>query len=207
MEFKETKTYTLLARSFAGECMAGMRYQILSDYATQQGYSSLATELQTLAKNETFHAKRLMQLILTHANECKNIDICAGYPFDGETLESGLKGAIDAEKNEARIYLEFADIAQSEGFEDVANTFKHMSAVEQEHKNKFAYLYKAFVDASLYKSTEKRLYRCENCGHTYEDYEAWTICPLCRSSQGFVEINYPCEIKNEKNQTRISKND
>lgn len=198
MEFKETKTYTLLARSFAGECMAGMRYQFLSDLATQQGYATLASQLKILAKNETMHAKRFMQYILQNAGEQKNIEICAGYPFDGETLESGLKGSVEAEKNEARIYNEFADVAESEGFEDIANTFRLVSIVEEEHKNKFAYLYKAFVDGSLYKSAEKKLYRCSNCGHTYEDYEAWTICPLCQSSQGFVEIDYPCENKNEK---------
>ena len=61
MQFDETKTYKNLARSFAGESQAGMRYQLIARAATQQGYIALAEAVKVLAKNETVHARRFME--------------------------------------------------------------------------------------------------------------------------------------------------
>lgn len=61
MQFDETKTYVNLARSFAGESQAGMRYQLAARLATQQGYATLAETIRTLAKNETVHARRFLK--------------------------------------------------------------------------------------------------------------------------------------------------
>ncbi len=201
MEFLQSKTYSNLARSYAGECMAGMRYQILADMAQNQGYKTVSDELKYIAKNETMHAKRFFQLLLKYAKEQVNIDVNAGYPFDGETLESGLKKSIQAEDNEGTlIYRQFAKDARKEGYEDVATVFELAAEVELIHRDKFAYLSKAFDTGTLYTNAQKRTYVCSQCGHTYEDYEAWKICPLCNSSQGFVEIEYPYEKNCEEKQ-------
>jgi len=61
MIFDETKTYLNLARSFAGESQAGMRYQLIAKEATAQGYIALADEIKVLAKNETVHARRFFE--------------------------------------------------------------------------------------------------------------------------------------------------
>ena len=61
MQFDETKTYVNLARSFAGESQAGMRYQLAARLAIQQGYATLAETIRTLAKNETVHARRFFE--------------------------------------------------------------------------------------------------------------------------------------------------
>ena len=36
MQFHETQTYQNLARAFAGECQAGMRYQMIAKLAMQE---------------------------------------------------------------------------------------------------------------------------------------------------------------------------
>ena len=51
MQFQDTKTYTNLARSFAGESQAGMRYQLIAKLATAEGYAVLADTIRTIAKN------------------------------------------------------------------------------------------------------------------------------------------------------------
>ena len=61
MQFDQTKTYTNLARSFAGESQAGMRYQLIARQATAQGYIALANTVKVLAKNETVHARRFFE--------------------------------------------------------------------------------------------------------------------------------------------------
>ena len=98
MQFEKTQTFKNLARSFAGESQAGMRYQLIAKQAMQEGYKTLADEIRTIAKNETFHAKRFFETLQEKAGSRENIDIEAGYPFHAGSLEEGLAFAANDEK-------------------------------------------------------------------------------------------------------------
>ena len=63
MQFDKTKTYQNLARSFAGESQAGMRYQLIARACMEQGYVTLADTIKILAKNETEHARRFFEVL------------------------------------------------------------------------------------------------------------------------------------------------
>ena len=52
MDFTKTQTFHNLARGFAGECQAGMRYQLTAKAAMKQGYEALANVVRSIAKNE-----------------------------------------------------------------------------------------------------------------------------------------------------------
>ena len=58
MQFEKTETFINLAKSFAGESQAGMRYQLIAQAAMTEGYKTLADEIKKIAKNETVHARR-----------------------------------------------------------------------------------------------------------------------------------------------------
>ena len=49
MNFHETNTIKNLARAFAGECQAGMRYQLIAKECMKQGYKVLADTIRTIA--------------------------------------------------------------------------------------------------------------------------------------------------------------
>jgi rubrerythrin len=51
MQFEKTETYKNLARSFAGECQAGMRYQMIAKLAMEEKLKTLADTIRTIAKN------------------------------------------------------------------------------------------------------------------------------------------------------------
>ncbi len=192
MEFCESQTKINLARSFAGEAQAGLRYQIVAQMCLKQGYKILSDEIKALAKNEVQHAKVFFNFLTEKGGNQNNIDITAGYPFNGTTIEEGLKFALDAEEKEAhKIYPEFALIARQEGFEDVATKFELIAKVEEDHKNKFKYLYENFANGTLYKTSEPTMWQCSACGHIATENEAWDICPLCGASQGLVELKLP----------------
>jgi len=192
MIFDETKTYLNLARSFAGESQAGMRYQLIAREATAQGYIALADEIKTLAKNETVHARRFFEELTKRGEKLDNIVIDAGYPYHTGDLVAMLKLAAIDEKNEhERIYPAFAQEALSEGFKDVAALFNLIANVEKHHEQIFTYLYEAMESGNLYKNESPILYVCKECGHMHTLKEAWTVCPLCHSSQGFVALNVP----------------
>ena len=195
MQFCETQTYLNLARSFAGEAQAGMRYQLIAREATAQGYIALADEIKTLAKNETVHARRFFEeLTKRGGNALDNIDIDAGYPFHTGDLVQALRLAAEDERVEhERNYPTFAKIAKDEGFADIAALFTMIATVEKHHEQIFRYLHEAMESGNLYKNESPILYICKECGHKQTLKEAWDVCPLCKSSQGFVALHVPYE--------------
>ena len=66
MEFQKSQTFINLARSFAGECQAGMRYQLIARQATKEGFVTLADTIRTIAKNETNHARVFFEIGRAH---------------------------------------------------------------------------------------------------------------------------------------------
>ena len=198
MEFQNSQTFINLARSFAGESQAGMRYQLIAKQATAEGYAVLADNIRTIAKNETYHAKTFFNTILQNAGSIDNVDLQnAGYPFHFGTLEENLKFAAEDERAEfEEIYAAFANVAKEEGFPDVAAIYNMVVGVEKEHNIIFKYLHEAFKTNTLYKSEKPTLWICSECGYRVTSKEAWHTCPLCKASQGYVEIHLPFEKNN-----------
>ena len=167
MEFQNSQTFINLARSFAGESQAGMRYQLIAKQATAEGYAVLADNIRTIAKNETYHAKTFFNTILQNAGSIDNVDLQnAGYPFHFGTLEENLKFAAEDERAEfEEIYAAFANVAKEEGFPDVAAIYNMVVGVEKEHNIIFKYLHEAFKTNTLYKSEKPTLWICSECGY------------------------------------------
>lgn len=197
MEFNKTQTFYNLARGFAGECQAGMRYQLIVRAAMAQGYEVLADTIRTIAKNETNHARVFFEAIQSNAGSQDEVHIDANFPFHAGTLEENLNFAAIDERDEAEVlYPEFARIAREEGFEQIALKFEKVAMVEGNHRIIFEYLYEAFKDGSLYKMERPMLWICSECGYMHTAKEAWNICPLCGASQGEVQIHLPFKKEN-----------
>ena len=194
MQFEDTKTYVNLARSFAGEAQAGMRYQLAARLATQQGYMTLADTIRKLAKNETVDARRFFEELSKRGKKLDNIGLNAGYPFHGGDLEECLRvAAMDEHAEHSKIYPAFADDAEKEGFDDVAALFRLVGSVEKRHEMIFNYLYEAFKTGTLFTNETPMLYICSECGYMHTSTKAWDVCPLCKTSQGYVELHLPFE--------------
>ncbi len=194
MQFENTRTYQNLANSFAGECQAGMRYQMIAKLAMKEGYKTLADAIKTIAKNETLHATQFFNKMIEKAGSRENISLDGGYPFHAGTLVEGLKFAENDENDEAtEIYPSFAAVAQEEGFKDIAALYNMVADVEKQHKAIFHYLSKAVKDGTLYKNETPILWVCSECGYMHVATEAWKVCPLCKAEQGYVELHLPFE--------------
>lgn len=192
MQFDETKTYHNLARSFAGESQAGMRYQLIARAATKQGYTTLAETIKVLAKNETHHARRFFEELSKRGEKLDNIVLDAGYPFHSGDIGESLKlAAKDEHEEHAKIYPAFQKDAEDEGFKDIATLFKLVAQVEVRHEMIFNYLHEAFTKGVLYSNETPILYICSECGYMHTSTKAWDVCPLCKSSQGDVELHIP----------------
>ena len=192
MDFDQTKTYKNLARSFAGESQAGMRYQLIARNANAQGYVTLADTVKVLAKNETVHARRFFEELNKYGTFLDNIELDAGYPYHGGDLGESLRFAADDEHEEhSRIYPAFAKDAEDEGFKDIAALFRLVAQVEVRHEMIFRYLHEAFTKGVLFSNESPILYICSDCGYMHTSTKAWDVCPLCKASQGEVELHIP----------------
>lgn len=194
MEFENTETFKNLARSFAGESQAGMRYQMIAKLAMKENMKTLADAIRTIAKNETVHATQFFNKMIEKTGSRDNVSFEAGYPFHAGTLAEGLRFAAMDERNETEdIYPSFALTAKKEGFEDIAALYTMIAEVEAQHKIVFDYLQDGVRNGTLYKSEKPILWICSECGYMHVANEAWKTCPLCKAGQGYVDLHLPFE--------------
>ena len=57
MQLIDSKTYLNLARSYAGECQAQVRYKFIEYGARKEGYTCLAEMIDKIVYNEFNHAR------------------------------------------------------------------------------------------------------------------------------------------------------
>lgn len=188
MQLAKSETLINLARSFAGEAQAGLRYQFTAKKALNEGYKILSDKIKALAKNEVNHARVFFEAIVDNIGNTDNITFTAGFPYLGKTLEEGLRFAVKAENDEVEIYQKFSEIAKNEGFTEIAQKFNMIAEVERRHADVFNQLHKDFVSGNLYNANEPFMWVCSECGHIETSISAWNVCPLCSSTQGFVEL-------------------
>ncbi len=192
MDFTQTRTYFNLARAFAGECQAGMRYQLIAREATSAGLAALADALRTIAKNETNHARVFFETLVKQAGSRDNILVEAGYPFHTGTIAESLLFAAEDEKSEhENIYPGFARTAREEGLGEIGRIFDEVAKVEKNHEIVFRYLHEAVRDGSLYTAEHPVIWICGECGFMHTSKEAWKVCPLCGAKQGEVDLHLP----------------
>lgn len=191
VDFQESKTKENLARSFAAECQEGARYQFMAKKAMQNGFQYLSYLIRTLAKNEMAHAQQFFDTINEYGGTATaNIDIHAGYPFkSGEVLETLLLESKNEKNSGENIYPSFAQIAQDEGFTDVAKLFDMIAKVELSHSQILSQLHQKMKGKKLYKSVVPSLFKCDICGYTENSKQAPKTCPLCKMEQGCFRID------------------
>ncbi|MBR5012950.1 MAG: hypothetical protein IKY15_03320, partial [Clostridia bacterium] len=82
MKLIDSKTYFNLAKSFAGECQAYVRYKFVEYGARFNKFENIAQIIDKIAYNEFNHARMLYTKIQSASKETiANIDICTGFPF------------------------------------------------------------------------------------------------------------------------------
>ncbi len=86
------------------------------------------------------------------------------------------------------LYTGFADVADQEGFEDAANTFRRVADVEQWHERRYNKLIEAVQTNHVFKKPEKVLWKCLNCGRVVESLEAPAKCPTCEHPRAHFEL-------------------
>ena len=182
---KGTKTEQNLLKAFAGESQARMRYDYFSKQAKKEGLEQISGIFAETAANEKEHAKRFFKFL-----EGGMVEITAAYPAGviGTTLEN-LKAAADGENEEwTELYPQFADIAEEEGFKEVAVAFRMIAKVEKAHEERYRKLYQNLEEGKVFQKGDKIVWKCRNCGYLHEGTKAPEKCPACLHPQAYFEV-------------------
>lgn len=185
MELKGSKTEKNLLAAFAGESQARTRYTFFASVAKKEGYEQIAAIFQETADNEKEHA----ELFFKHLKGGM-VEITAAYPAGviGSTAQN-LRAAAEGEKLEwGTLYPNFADVAEEEGFKDVAGTFRGVAKVESYHERRYLKLLTNVELGKVFKKDSPIKWKCRNCGFVYEGSEAPEKCPVCDHPRSYFEV-------------------
>ena len=179
-----TKTEQNLLKSFAGESQARSRYTFFASVAKKEGYEQIAGVFLETAEQEKEHAKRFFKFL-----EGGMVEITASFPAGiiGTTPQNLLAAAEGENEEWDVLYKEFADVAQEEGFPQIATAFRMIARVEAEHEARYRKLLANILDGSVFEKEEEIEWQCRNCGYVHKGKGAPATCPACLHPQAFFE--------------------
>lgn len=190
-DLKGSKTLENLMKAFAGESQARNRYYFYAAIAGKEGFRQIENIFIETAENERLHAKRFYKLLLDGLkdNLPAEVEIHAGYPVaQGNTFDN-LKAAAAGENEEwSKLYPGFADVAESEGYPEVAGAFRLISRVEERHEARYNKLAENVAGGRVFRKEEKTMWKCLKCGYIHEGNKAPETCPVCLHPQEYFEV-------------------
>ncbi|MDR1602866.1 MAG: rubrerythrin family protein [Tannerella sp.] len=181
---KGTQTEKNLLKSFAGESQARSRYTFFAGVAKKEGYEQISGVFMETAEQEKEHAKRFFKFL-----EGGTVEITASYPAGTiGTTEENLTAAAAGENEEwTELYPAFADIAEAEGFKEIAVAFRMIARVEEEHEIRYRKLLANLTGGAVFSRDGEIAWQCRNCGYVHKGKNAPQKCPACAHPQAYFE--------------------
>lgn len=173
MELKGTKTEANLRTAFSGESEARNKYTYYASKAKKDGFNQIAAIFEETANNEKEHAKMWFKLL--------NGGI-------GTTAENLLDAAEGENYEWTDMYATFAKEAREEGFDQIADLFDGVAAVEKEHEERYRKLLANVEGDLVFSKDNDVIWQCANCGHICIGKKAPDVCPVCAHPQSYFQV-------------------
>lgn len=185
MDLKGTQTEKNLLAAFAGESQARNRYTYFASKAKKEGFEQIAAIFSETADQEKEHAKREFKFL-----QGGEVEVTAAFPAGviGSTLENLREAAAGEHYETAEMYPSFAEVAEKEGFPEIAVVFRSIGAVEARHEQRYAALARNIEDGLVFKRGEPVRWVCRNCGYVHEGLTPPNLCPACAHPQAYYEL-------------------
>lgn len=189
--FAESQTKENLMRAFAGESQARNRYTFAAEQARKEKLQAVEKIFLFTADQERAHA----QVFYEHLRELAGSSILVDGSYPVDVYENTLKLLQLAQHNEYQeyedVYPHFGDIAKSEGFSQVAESFYKIAEIEKVHGERFGLFAEMIEDNTLHQRMTEERWMCLNCGYIYEGTQVPEKCPVCGHDKGYM---IPMEI-------------
>ncbi|MGC9346230.1 MAG: rubrerythrin [Candidatus Bathyarchaeales archaeon] len=185
-----------LVKAFIGESQARNRYTFYAKTAKNEGFEQIAEIFLITAENEKEHASNLFKLIneLKKKSSEKPDEIkveAAAHTVHGSTVEN-LKAAIAGENYEyTEMYPEFADVAEKEGFPEIAARLRAIGKAEEHHEERYKKLLREVEAGTVFRKEKEVWWVCRECGYVHFGKEPPEKCPSCDHPRSYFQLK--CE--------------
>ena len=170
---KGTKTEKNLMEAFAGESMARNKYTYFASKAKKDGFEQISKIFLETADNEKEHAKLWYKYLNGGIDD----------------TPANLLAAAEGENAEwTDMYARMAAEARAEGFDEIAEKFEQVGAIEKHHEERYRKLLKNIEDKVVFSREGDCIWQCSNCGHIVVGKQAPEECPVCNHPQSFFQI-------------------
>lgn len=181
---KGTQTEKNILTAFAGESQARNRYDIWSKKAKEDGFVFVSHIFKETAKQEKHHAKRLFSFL-----DGGLVEIHGSFPAGiiGDTVNNLVEAAAGEHEEAFEMYPNFANIAQQEGFPEIAAVMRQIAVAEKYHEKRYNDLAALIKNGRMFTSDQPTPWRCLHCGCIIEGTSAPHKCPACGKDQAYFE--------------------
>lgn len=173
-KYSGTRTEKNLEAAFAGESQARNKYTFYASKAKKDGFEQIAAIFSETADNEKEHAKMWYKEL--HGGAVEDTAINLEAAADGENYEW------------TDMYKKFAEVAREEGFDELADKFEGVAAIEKSHEERYRKLLSNVKDNKVFSKDGDAIWVCRNCGHIVIGKQAPEVCPVCSHPQAYFEI-------------------
>lgn len=174
-DFTSSNTFKNLQAAYEAEAMACTKYLIYGGKAREEGYVQIGNIFEETSMNEWKHAELWLKLM------------------KGGKLPSTLDNLKDSYSGEnydwTNRYIDFAQEARREGYEEIAELFEGVAGVERHHDSRFRKLASNIINDTVYSKKNNVLWTCTNCGNLFYGGSAPEPCPVCGCSRDYYQLN------------------
>ena len=175
-DIRGTRTEKNLVVAYMAESSAYSRYTFYAGQAEKENYFPIQRVFQETAANELRHAKIYFKY-LQGGSVPVELPVDAGVI--GTTAEN-LETAAKEERYEGvELYKKAADVAEEEGFDEIASHFRAIAEIEEHHRRRFLHYLKQVKEGTVWKRDKPIVWKCLVCGYEYKGTEPPAECPAC----------------------------
>ena len=158
--------------AYLAESSAYTRYNFYAQKADKEQYFPIGQIFRETAENEMHHGKVFFKF-----------------------LEGGSVEVPKEETNEGvKLYTASAEVAEKEGFPEIADHFRAIAEIENRHHRRFMRYLKQVKEGTVWKREKPVTWQCLVCGYQYKGTEPPKVCPACdHPYQHYMAIDEPDE--------------
>ena len=180
------ETLKNLIKAFIGESMARNRYTFYAKVAKEEGYVFVQRVFLETAENEKEHAETLFEFIQKLRGEDEEMSVEMNAPLVLANTAENLKVAIAGEHYEySKMYPEFADVAEKEGYDEIVKRLRSIAKAEEHHERRYTVLLEAIQNGTYFKRERETEWVCLECGYIHRGTEPPEECPSCGHEKSY----------------------
>ena len=182
---KGTQTEKNILIAFSGESQARNRYTYYSGIAKNEGFVQISSIFAETADQEKEHAKRLFKFL-----EGGDLEIAAAFPAGvlADTHANLIAAAAGENHEYTEMYPSFAQVADKEGFAEIAAVMRAIAVAEEFHERRYLDFARNIKEGRVFSRPEVVTWRCRNCGYLHHGATAPDLCPACAHPQAHFEL-------------------